>query len=181
MINLIPPSAKADIRREYWARVTTVWVFICSGVAFVIAILLIPVYVLINSQINVYAEAAEAAISENTKFQLSSASLIQASQRARLLTTLADEERFTDLVTLLDSIQNQNVTITTFEFSRTQTEPVETAPILITGTALTRQALADFRTALLNHPAVDTALLPISNLTLDRDIIFSVTITMKKE
>ncbi len=177
MINLIPQSAKTSITREYWVRVINVWILSFSGVFVIISILLIPVYILINSQTAVYAKDAEVALVEVNKFDLSSASLIKSGQQAKLLLNLKNEIRFTNLVSLLESTQNPSVAITRFDFTKVD---AELNPISITGTALTRQSLADFREALLNHPDIETVLLPISNLALDRDIIFNVTITMKK-
>lgn len=177
MINLIPPSAKKSIVREYWMRVVSVWVFIMSAVSFIFATLLIPVYVLIESKTNARTESAKVALDETTKYNLSSAELIRASKQARLLLQLQDTVRFTEFVSLLEDVQNDQVSITTYDFSL---QEGAIAPINISGTALTRQALATFRQALLNHPAIEDAYLPISNLALDKNITFTVTVTMKQ-
>lgn len=176
MINLIPPHAKSSIVREYWFRVVSVWLFILSAVTLIIAALLIPVYVLITTQIAAYAESAEVAISEVNKFDLSSAALVRASQDAVKIVKMQDDPRFTEYITLFQSLENRAVSIHRYEFSL---EGDTIAPIIIAGTAETRQALADFREALLTNERIATVVLPISNLAQDKDIDFTITVTMK--
>ncbi len=176
MINLIPQHAKSSITREYWTRVASVWLFILSGVTFIIAALLVPVYVLVNSQIAVYAESAEAAISEANKYDLSSTALVRTSQDAAKVLKMQSEPEFTEFIALFEALENRAVTIERFEFSK---QGDTLAPISISGNAATRQALADFREALLTNERIDTVFLPISNLAQDKNITFTITITMK--
>ncbi len=178
MINLIPQSAKSSITREYWTRVFSVWLFILSGVTFIVTALLVPVYVLVNAQIDAYEETATAAISEVNKYNLSSTALVRASQDAAKIIRMQDAPRFTDYVALFESLQNDAVVIERFEFSK---QGDELFPVSISGKAETRQALADFREALLGNERIDTVVLPISNLAQDKDITFAITVTMKQE
>jgi hypothetical protein len=178
MINLIPPSAKSSITREYWMRVVSTWLFILSGVAIIITALLIPVYVLVNSQVTAYQETAEEAISEVNKYDLSSTALVRASQDAAKILKMQHEPRFTDFITLFESLQSESVTLDHFEFMK---QGGELTPISISGKAETRQALADFREALLDNDRIETVVLPISNLAQDKDITFTISVTMKKE
>ncbi len=177
MINLIPQTAKKRITREYWLRVVSVWILILTGVAFIVAVLLIPVYILINSKADIYTNSASAASLEIESYELSSSALIKASQQAQKIATLDEAVRFTDLITLISSLKNPSIIIDNFSFNLTETG---LAPIVINGEAKTRQSLADFRTALLNHEDIAEAELPISSLALDRDINFTVTITIKE-
>lgn len=177
MINLIPQHAKSDITREYWLRVISVWLFIMSGVAAIIAALLVPVYVLVNSQISVYAESAKTALDEGAKYNLSSTALVRASQDAAKVLTMQEAPQFTSFVALFESHLPEAVSIDRFEFTY---DGADLSPISISGKAKTRQALADFREALLTDTSVDTVFLPISNLAQDKDINFTITVTMKK-
>ena len=52
--------------------------------------------------------------------------------------------------------------------------------ISISGTAASRQALADFRNRLREEDGVESVDLPISNLAKDRDIPFELTVTFVK-
>ena len=80
------------------------------------------------------------------------------------------------MANILTSLTNNEVTIDSFEFGR---DDKGLSPINISGKAATRQSLADFRKRLIEHEAIASAFLPISNLTQDKDITFNVTVTMK--
>jgi hypothetical protein len=176
MINLIPQTAKRHVTKEYWLRVITVWLFIFSIVLFIITALLIPSYVTIMNQVGAYKESAEAAIADVDTFTLSSATLIKASQQARLLLSLKDQPRFTTLRERLEAAQTEEIMITRIEFT-TGKDGLE--PITLSGNAATRESLARFRETLLNDPTIESVFLPISNLAQDRNISFLITITMK--
>ena len=176
MINLIPTAAKRGIAFEYWIRVLSVCLFIASGLLVSTTLLLLPTYVLITYQINVYAKDITAATAEVNEYNLSSGALIQASQRAALIASLRDEQKFTTLLQQLERLENNNVFIDSFAFSRADGA---LEPIIISGKALTRQALADFRESLLKEETIEKVFLPISNLAQDKDIAFTITVTMK--
>ena len=177
MINLIPQRAKSSITREYWMRVVSVWLFILSGVTIIIAALLVPVFALVNSQITAYSASAEEAISEVNKYDLSSTALVRASQDAVKILRMQNDAKFTDYIALFESLENDSIVIERYEFTK-QEEVL--APISISGKADTRQALADFREALLDNKDIETVFLPISNLAQDKNISFVITVTMKK-
>jgi hypothetical protein len=177
MINLIPPSAKSSITREYWMRVISVWVFILTGVTIIIAALLVPVFALVNSQIAAYSASAKEAISEVNKYDLSSTALVRASQDAVKVIRMQNDAKFTDYITLFEALENESVVIERYEFTK-QDDVLD--PISISGKAATRQALADFREALLDNKNIETVFLPISNLAQDKNISFVITVTMKK-
>jgi hypothetical protein len=176
MINLIPPSFKRSVAIEYWTRVLSVGLFILSGILIASILLLLPVYVRINSQIDTFETAANEALERVSQHDLSSATLVKTGTKARLLLELRNDTKFSSIITLLQGMENSQVYIESIDLTRVDKG---TGPIQLTGKALTRQSLADFRTALLARPEIDTVLLPISNLAQDRDISFSVTVTMK--
>lgn len=176
MINLIPTVAKKRISFEYWTRVISVCLLILTGVIVTGTLLLLPVYVRINSQIMVYADSAETATEKVSKYDISSSALIKTSQQARQLLDLRGNQNFTDVATILTALTNNEVTIDSFEFRRGEKG---LSPINISGKAATRQSLADFRKRLIEHESIASAFLPISNLTQDKDITFNVTVTMK--
>lgn len=177
MTNLIPQTAKKKVVLEYWTRVVSVWIFILSGIFIISSILLIPVNFIINSQIELYSAPAEDAGKDANEFNLSTSVLIKSSNKAGLITDLENRKRFSNVFSLIESLVNNGITIESVALSR---EEDGLAPILITGKASTRQALADFREILLSNEEIETVFLPISNLTRDKDINFNVTVTMKK-
>lgn len=176
MTNLIPQVAKHRVTMEYWTRVFSVWIFIFSGIIGIAAVLLIPVRVLITSQVDVYAESANEAGREVNEYGLSSSVLIKSSNRAGLILNLSEKRKFSTLVDTLNSLKNNGVTIESLEFSRDETKAIN--PITMSGKALDRKALADFRETLLSNDEIADVFLPISNLARDKDISFVVTITM---
>lgn len=178
MINLIPQSAKKQIIREYWLRVISAWLFTLAGVFCILTFLLIPVYVLIDSRVSVYSPEAEKAIAESKSYDLSSTQLVLAGKEAKLLLQLKNNARFSELTEDLFKLQNTGINITSFKFQKT---PAGVAPIDILGRASTRQSLANFRENLLKSPLIETVDLPISNLALDKDIEFNISIKLKPQ
>jgi len=178
MINLIPTAAKRSVTFEYWMRVVSVWMIILCFIIIITTLLLLPVYVLLNSKIAAYAASAEEALDSVSEYEISSSALIDASVQAGLILDLTERENFSKLVKEIETLQNPGIAITSFVFTRTDTA---LAPISLTGTATTRQALADFRETLLNNPRIEKVVLPISDLTQVRDIVFTVTVTMKSD
>lgn len=177
MVNLIPHVAKKSIAKEYWVRVFSIWLFLITIAFLVTTSLLIPTYVLIQGQVNAYRTEAEEIIVKADAYNLSSASLIKASQQATELIKIDAETPFSNIITVLSDLPKNGVEIISYEFTR---EASLIGPITLEGTATTRQSLADFRETLLEHPQIEKIELPISNLALDRDISFSVTITLKQ-
>jgi hypothetical protein len=176
MINLIPSAAKKSVTFEYWMRVVSVWMVITCLIIIVTTLLLLPVYVLLNSKIAAYAASAEEALESVAEYDVSSSALIEASVQAGLILDLTERPEFSLLIEEIKALKKPGIEITNFVFTRTSDS---LAPIVLTGTATTRQALADFRETLLTDPKIEKILLPISDLTQVRDIKFTVTITMK--
>lgn len=176
MINLIPSAFKRNVTIEYWTRVLSVGIFILSGILIASTLLLLPVYVRINSQIDTFETAANEALERVSQHDLSSDTLVKTGARARLLLELRNEMKFSAIITLLQEMETSQVHIESIDLSRVDSE---IGPIQLTGKALTRQSLANFRTALLARPEIDSVLLPISNLAQDKNISFSISVTMK--
>ncbi len=176
MINLIPATAKRRIALEYWTRVASVCLLIFTLIITTGILLLLPVYVRINTQINAYSTSVVSANEQVSKYDTSSAALIKTSQQARQLLEIKNKKQFSEIITLLESLTDKQVAITTFEFQRDETS---IKPISIIGTATSRQSLADFHKRLIEQESIAEAFLPISNLAQDKDLDFNVTVTMK--
>ena len=176
MINLIPPIVRKAVIKEYWTRVISVFLFIISLVSFGIFVFALPVYVLVSDQVDVYAQSASEASKRVAEYDLSAGALIRANQMAQKIFELREVDRFTDAVTLLESLQSTEIFITSFQFERAQGK---VGPVMIIGKAATRQALADFRDQLLKQPEISDVVLPISNLAKDKDIEFSISVVFK--
>lgn len=179
MINLIPPSAQEQVKREYWVRVISVWMTLIATGCVVVAVLNIPVYVLVRSQLDAFLVEYKQANLESESFKESEQAVIQANQVAALLAQHDDTQLLSGIVDELDALTGQGIRITDFTISRSMEGGL--APITIKGTAASRLDLTNFRDAIESHPLFSNAELPLSNLAKDRDIEFTITITPKTQ
>ena len=175
MINLLPKSAKRSLLFEYWIRVVSVWLIVWSVVLFASAVILLPAYVLIHSQVEVYEESATAALEKVAVYENISTVLLQAGAEARMILNEATSPKLSYYVDQINGLLESGISINDINISR---DANGIAPISIQGVAIDRQTLAAFRDRLQADPLVRDVNLPISNLAQDRDIIFSMTITV---
>lgn len=177
MINLIPPGAKKSITLEYRLRVLSVW-FFASAVALVLgACVLVPSYVLINVQISALSSSAASASQKLATLKDVSKELDLASKQARALINGLQYNQMSDYAALFRKLESNEVTFSQISINRSKDG---VSPIQLSGTATSRQTLATFRDQLLAEPVIESVDLPISNLAKDKDIQFSLTVTMKK-
>lgn len=178
MINLIPPAAKKRLKFEYGIRVISVWLFIWS-VAFLIgASLLFPTYVLIGSQISVFTESAEIASENVTSYENVSQALVQSSLQARLALDEANLPAISKYLSLFKSLETSEIAIERISIRRDESG---IQPIQLVGEADNRQALANFRDAIVSKDEVLEVDLPINNLAQDSEISFSLTVVINNE
>lgn len=178
MINLIPPKAKKSLTLEYWVRVTSVWMILWAVTIFAATCILLPAYVLISSQVEVYATSAAEASEKVASYENVSVSLVQASQEARSVMNEVEVVRFSEYVDLFGSLEGETVQISEMSLSRSDDG---FAPVSLSGIAEDRQALASFRDRLLAEEIVESVDLPISNLAQDRDIPFTLQVEIITE
>jgi hypothetical protein len=175
MINLIPPDARSRIVTEYWVRVVTAWLFLLAIAATVVGALLLPAYVLVTSQVNLSTTEADVARARVGEHGVTTKVLDAASEEARLIVTSAEDPHLTQVVETIESIIPAGVEATAYTITR---QAGGVAPVTLRGIASTRTTLATFRDALLANPQIARVDLPISNFAKDRDISFTVTITV---
>ena len=177
MINLIPPTAKKKIVLEYWTRVVSVWFLTWSATLVLGAFVMIPTYVLINLQVSSFSDSAATASQKIATMQDVSKDLTVANNQAKALIDSFKFSSLSDSAKQFTQLENSDLTLSQISIGRTK-EGV--GPVMLSGEASNRQALADFRDRLLASPQVDGVDLPISNLAKDKDIQFTLTVTMKK-
>jgi hypothetical protein len=178
MINLIPPVVKKAVVREYWVRVFSVGLFMLSVVGMVVMLFALPVYVLVSSQVEVYAGSAARASEKIAEYDFSARSLAKSNQMAQKIFELRQYDSFADVVVQIEEVRGSGIAINGYEFSR---KDKNLTPVIISGESLTRQALSDFRESLLKQENIEDVILPISNLAKDRDIQFSLSVVFKSE
>ena len=177
MINLIPPHARKAVTREYWIRVVTVWMFLVACSLVLIATLQAPTYVLINSLSAALEGQFNDARTKQGVFLESEAEILKTNALIDHLGQESEEGRFSNLIYELDNVAGNNVTISQFTFALQEDE---LGAIALIGNARTRIALSDFRDNLEEHPMFTAVELPISNLVKDRDITFSMKVSLSE-
>lgn len=177
MINLIPSAVRKAIIREYWTRVLAMFLFVISVVAIVISLLFLPVYVLVSTQTNIYAESAKQAEERMADFSVSAKALTDANQLSQKILEQNKVKNFSEVVVLVESLTSTGISLNTLELTRTTENPVS---VRVDGLAYTRNDLAAFRDRLLEHEEIEDVILPISNLAKDKDIQFTLSIVLKK-
>lgn len=176
MINLIPTVVKKVIIKEYRVRVASVFLFILSVVSLLTAAFFLPSYVLISTQVDVYAKSATEAALQVADFDNAAKTLVNASQISHKITQQRDNKKFSETIAMIEASQGEGIEIELIELGRALNQ---LAPVKINGTADSRQNLANFRDNLLKQPEVADVILPISNLAKDKDIQFNLSIIFK--
>lgn len=177
MINLIPPPEKKKIIVEYWIRVVSLWFILISFVLLLGTLIMLPVYVLIGTQISLKEEAAIEASERVDSYENVSIDLNRASQQAKYVIEESRFSLFSEYIYLFEELQQSSIEIYDISLHRGQ-EGIE--PIVISGEATDRQTLASFRDRLLAEEYIEEVDLPISNLARDKDILFTLTIVLNK-
>jgi hypothetical protein len=174
MINLIPPSAKKSIAFEYWKRVIAVWLGLFSTAFIILSVFLLPTHIALRSEIAYLEETVSAGVDRVSTYDISATELITASTQARLLIENQATNTPSDLIATLSLYAGNNVTLNNFQFAKLTTVPA----ITVTGLANTRQDLALFRDTIAADERFAIVDLPISNLIKDKDLLFSMEITL---
>jgi hypothetical protein len=174
MINLIPPSAKKGIAFEYWKRVIGVWLCLFSLAFVILSVFLLPTYIALNTQIGLLEDTMTAGVDRVSNYDISAAELVATNNRAKLLLENNATSAPSELITALKMSAGSNVSLNNFQFLKLDSTPMMT----VAGVAATRQDLATFRDKVTNDVRFSTVNLPISNLIKDKDLLFSMEITL---
>lgn len=174
MINLIPPSAQKEVKREYWTRVVSVWILLLASACVLLAVLCAPVYVLVQSQLDAFSQEYTQASLENESFAKSEAAIKRGNAIAALLTQAEEDTTFSSVIEELEKTAGAQVQIVEFTLARTDGK---LQPIVIKGVAESRLALTTFSEALETHVLFADVQLPLSNLAQNENVEFSLTVT----
>jgi len=176
MINLIPPSAQKEVKKEYALRVATVLLSLIASACMIVVILCVPVYVLIRSQLDAFLSEYTQAHSESETYKDAEAAIVEANNTAQLLSLGHKDITLGEIVGELKELSGTDIAITETLLSRTADG---LAPMSIKGTASSRLALTAFQTKLEDHPQFKNVVLPLSNLARDKDIVFNITVELE--
>jgi microsomal dipeptidase-like Zn-dependent dipeptidase len=174
MINLIPPTAQKEVKREYWIRVATVWMTL-MGVALAAAVVLyIPTYVLIQSQLVSYTEEFEQIHTENQAFTEAKKVLTRSNEIATALGARSTLPSYTAVIDHLENNAGEGIVLLGYDFIADEDT---LSKIEVAGTAATRAALTEFSQILQEDEYFSEVDLPLAQLAQDRNIAFTLTLT----
>lgn len=177
MINLIPPVAQKSVKRQYLIRLTTVWIILAALACMIVTVLHIPVYVLVQSQLEAFSNEYAQASVESASFDASTKEISRANEIATLLASPKHKVSFTHIINELEMQSGAEVIIKEYTLAQKQ-GALTTLKIL--GVADSRLALTTFQERIEAHELFESAVLPLSNLARDRNIPFEITITPEK-
>ena len=173
MINLLPPTARKHVTREYWLRVSIVWLALLLVVIIIIAVLQIPSYYLIRSQLSAYQTEYDNAKSQQEDFSDAETEVKTANELAKHAYNADIPLTASEVITTIKELAGAEVQLLQFTITNENNSANE---IDIRGVASTRVALADFSKALIDHKYFSEANVPIENLANDQDLNFEITI-----
>lgn len=173
MINLIPPAAKKKVVTEYWVRAVSLWGLLGGTAVLVVTTLFVPLNIYIFNQeqyLTTILSSNQAAQDNQTK---NTTLLTQANQQAQILLSADAGYLLSALLPVLSETAGENIKLE--DISLTQTN----SPVLVvSGQATSRQTLVAWRDVLETEESFLTVNLPIGNLIKDRDVPFTITITL---
>lgn len=179
MANLIPQTAKRSITIEYWIRVISVWFVLFGVAALTVAVLNVPVYFLIQSQLHTHSTLFSDAHEQNTSYEKIEAEIVKANDTATLLIGMKNIDPIVPLITKIESLKNQKITLTSFSVTRNASTELNSLSII--GVAVDRTSLVDFSRAIEATDTFSEASIPLSNLAKDKDIPFTINAVLSVE
>lgn len=175
MINLIPPEGHKALKREYILRVGATLSLLFASVALLLAVALIPTYVLIAAQLNAFAlESAQ----ETKKGDALKDINAEVNMTKELLAQLKTTPEKVPVSAIIEEIQKHTPALVVFDtfYIESGTDGVER--IQVQGNAATREALARLKNELESSAMFEKAEVPIADLARDVDLSFAITITL---
>ncbi|NCN52756.1 hypothetical protein GW943_03040 [Candidatus Parcubacteria bacterium] len=178
MTNLIPPIAEAVIRKEYRLRVFSVWALLLAVVAILSGILLVPTYVLVESQ-----QKALSLQSSSTQVETAKALEADVQITNTLVKKLAIDEseiQFADLITRITETGGTKIELRGFQIVRS-TDTKQGMTMQVRGLAVSREALKDFQSRLEAFPEITAVAIPLSDLVRSTDVSFTAMVTFSTD
>lgn len=176
--NLLPETRQRALIRDYRLRLGVVAILFGIALTIVAALLLVPSYLFLLQSLHA-KEAHLAGLTSTLSASdesLLSKRLVTLSKEADALVALSKEPSPSLLFRSVLAIPNPGVTLSSLVYNpATVRRP---AQLVLTGTALTRNALRSYQLALQGAPFARAVDLPVSAYAKDADIAFTVTITL---
>ncbi|OGG44349.1 hypothetical protein A2841_01010 [Candidatus Kaiserbacteria bacterium RIFCSPHIGHO2_01_FULL_48_10] len=172
MVNLLPKPIKRKIRFDYYLRLTAGAFFVCAIVILMGIALLIPSYLFARNEAETSTRYV-ASIQEKTELQQRGgvqASIALLAERLKIIKEYNRQPVTAHILSRLEGRLPSRVTLQ--KIGVRFTAPGE-GDILISGFAETRNGLLEYAQALQKESIFAGVVVPVSQLSLDRDIDFS--------
>lgn len=177
MFNLIPDAVKEKILKDYKERRVVVWLFALFSLSVMIVIFLLPAYV------HVFFEEknmrADVEVVKNS-LQLKKADDVvgkikRTNEQLKTLSPVKSQIRASEIVEKALRTRNSTIHITEIEYMETKTS---SSTLLLKGVADRRESLREFVTKLESTEGFVKVELPVSNFAKDKNIDFSINISL---
>jgi hypothetical protein len=175
MINLLPTIAKKRLLGNYWSRVVVTWMVVWSIALIISMVLILPTSVLIGSQILKDDESMQQVEENVLGFEAVAAEITRANLLAVFISNESRTIKMSEYINFFRSVEREGVYLNGIDLTR---EGLEVKRAIVSGVAENRQALSSLRDTLLASEYVEEVDLPISNLAQDKDIPFSLDISI---
>lgn len=185
MLHLLPDYHKQQVIAEYRNRVLIVFSVGILILVIISAVFLIPVYISTHGRYSVVAaqrESIEAQIAggENTDDAEKVKEIVSA---VEVLKSYTLSEYPSEIFTRILRVKPSGIKITGFIYTppANQIGTVELSSVDISGVASTRIALSKFNDELKKDKVFKSVFVPISSFAKDKDIVFTVKLTISRE
>ena len=182
VINILPYEEKKILRKEYWMRLFTMVLNLIALAGVVATLLLFPSYFLSKSKENLVESSLEAFNNQNPDLTNNNISEITGDINSKLETLDKAEASYQVNDKVLNNILSSRTSGITFSqilFNKKTTEAGSASILEVYGTATSRDALRNFKTALDSNPSFSKVDLPISDFLEKSNLDFTISITMK--
>ena len=175
MINILPESGRAHVKREYFLRLTSSALFLLALLFLLCAVMLVPSY-LFATVARQQAEAEEARIATAQKASNSgeAATLVSANSQAKALDALLSAPKGSQYLSEVLALAAATISVVHVSYGQGDMS------MAVSGEAATRDALLSFTKALKTIPGVVSVDLPVGDLARDVKIPFNVSVTFSK-
>lgn len=172
MINLLPPTAKKKLTRDYFLRLVSMIFITISIAGLVFLSLSLPTFVMLKHQLGSILDNKDfvSKIEEGQKMLEEEAREIDA-----IVTHINNQKSLisrTEVIDLIDSLAGEGIVVDRFDFG-------EKDKLTISGTASTRPGLSDFRDRLAEENIFSSVELPLASLVDEKDAAFNITMIVK--
>lgn len=178
LTNLLPLDRQQALFREYFLRLSVVFIALMTALTLVAAMLLLPTYMFLTQSAatkTVRLSNIESVLASSDE-KILSAHLTSLSNNATVLLALGKVPSVSAVLRSVLAIPRAGVSLSGFAYT-----PVSgnvPGSLSISGTAQTREALRSYQLALESAPFAVSADLPVSAYAKDTNIAFTITVTL---